>query len=470
MLSVSGVSKRFGSLEALKPLSVDFLPGEVHAVVGENGAGKSTLMNLLAGFLSPSSGSVTLNGKPLPVGDPQLCRTLGIEMIHQHFKLVPAFTIEENLMLSQLGVGQNSVDPIKAKAKEFGWEIPWSSRVQEVSVGIQQRVEILKSVATDPSVVIFDEPTAVLAPDEVAELIQFLRQLAKGGKIVILIAHKVDEVLAASDRITVLRRGEQIGTVARSETDSRQLVDMMIGGAVEFLSQSTFATSDNASTLEISDLWVLDDRTQNAVQGLSFTVQRGQVVGVGGVDGNGQVELAEALAGVRNIRRGTITVGSTELDWDKTFVGYVPQDRQTDGLAVDLNLVENMAVAALMNGANFSKANQVTKANDLVQQYSIKAKSANDLAKQLSGGNQQKVILARVLDQNPEILVVVNPTRGLDVKAANFVHQKLLEAAESGAYLVVITTDRDELFAITDEQWFLSRGKLYADEKEALAP
>ncbi len=470
MLRAIGVSKRFGSLEALKPLSVDFLPGEVHAVVGENGAGKSTLMNILGGFLSPSSGSISLNSHEIPSGDPQRCRSLGIEMIHQHFKLVPAFTVEENLRLSQLGVGHNSIDVIKAKASEFGWKIPWESRIQDVSVGTQQRVEILKSVATDPTVVIFDEPTAVLGIEEVAELIGFLRKLASDGKVVILIAHKIDEVLAASDRITVLRRGEHIGTMARGEVDSAKLVDMMIGGAVKSLTIS-MPDQDQESTksLEVKDLWVQDDNEQYVVRSLSFRVNQGEIVGIGGVDGNGQVQLAEALAGVRKIRSGDISLEGSYLNWDQCFVGYVPQDRQSEGLAINLNLIENIAVSGLMNGHDYSNPDQYEKARQLIEQYAIKAKSPRDLAKQLSGGNQQKVILARVLDQNPKVIIVVNPTRGLDVKAAGFVHQKLLDAAQSGAYVLVVTTDRDELYAITNEQWFMSRGKLFADEKEALA-
>ena len=254
----------------------------------------------------------------------------------------------------------------------------------------------------------------------------------------------------------------------RSEIEATKLVNMMIGGSVDGLSTTTFTINELGQYFEAADLWVQNDRGQNAVQGLNLRVQKGEIVGIGGVDGNGQVELAEALAGVRNIQRGTLKFENHRLDFDYTFVGYVPQDRHVDGLAVDLNLVENMAVSALLNGESFSKSNQITKAGQLIEQYSIKVKSPNDLAKQLSGGNQQKVILARVLDQNPQILIVVNPTRGLDVKAAGFVHQKLLEAAQTGAYIVVITTDREELYAVSNQQWFLSRGKLYTDENEAL--
>ena len=469
MLSVVSVSKRFGSLEALKTLSVDFLPGEVHSVVGENGAGKSTLMNILGGFLSPSSGSVTLNAKEVPKGEPQRCRAVGIEMIHQHFKLVPAFTVTENLLLSQLGIGQYSIEAIKAKATEFGWDIPWNSRAQDLSVGTQQRVEILKCVATDPSVVIFDEPTAVLGEAEVTELIGFLRFLAGEGKIVILIAHKIEEVLVASDRITVLRRGEHVGTMLRSEVDAAQLVDLMIGGTVEPLTRTVIPqTLDSSQCFEVKDLWIQDDYQNNAVQGLNLRVPKGDIAGIGGVDGNGQVELAEALAGVREIQSGSIDIEGSLLDWDRVYVGYVPQDRQSDGLAIDLNLIDNIAVSGLQNGQEFSSSDQLQSSKRLIEQYSILAKSPLDLAKQLSGGNQQKVVLARVLDENPKVLIVVNPTRGLDVKAASFIHQKLLDAAQNGAYIVVVTTDRDELFSLSTQQWFMSRGKLFADEKEAL--
>ncbi|MBS1728439.1 MAG: ATP-binding cassette domain-containing protein [Armatimonadetes bacterium] len=457
-LSVSGVSKRFGSLEALKPLSVDFLPGEVHAVVGENGAGKSTLMNVLGGFLSPTTGSVSLGGVELAKGDPKRARAMGIEMVHQHFKLVPAFTIRENLLLSQYGIRQRDIVEIERRAKAFGWEIPWESRVQDVSVGIQQRVEILKCVATQPRVMIFDEPTAVLSEREVAELISFMRGLAREGKVVILIAHKIEEVLSASDRITVLRRGEHIGTLPCSEAEPARLVEMMVGEMMPS-SGGLVGASIGGKAFEISG--VLD--------GISLSIGAGQIVGIGGVDGNGQVELAETLAGVRRLTHGSLRFEGESLNFGKTYVGYVPQDRQSDGLAVDLNLMENMAVAGLTNGEKFSATQQAERAVRLIDEFSIKAKSGLDKARQLSGGNQQKVILARVLDQRPRILVVVNPTRGLDVKASAFVHTKLREAAKAGACVVVFTTDRDELFAISDVQWFMSRGRLFASEGEALA-
>ncbi len=459
-LRADGASRVFGSLVALDNVSVEFKPGKVHAVVGENGAGKSTLMNILGGFLTPSSGTLSLNGHPLP-SNPQRCRAMGIEMVHQHFKLVPAFTIRENLRLSQLGIGKSGIQEIEDRAKEFDWTIPWDSRVRDVSVGIQQRVEILKCVATNPKVLIFDEPTAVLSESEVDDLIQFMRRLASEGKIVILIAHKIEEVLAAADTITVLRKGLLIGTVERASISSDQLIDMMVGEQV--LRKESRVTKANRREGDFSaeDLWVKDDRGIQAVRGVTFGVSKGEILGIGGVDGNGQVELAEALAGIRPAISGSIKGDLT--------VGYVPQDRQTDGLALSLNLTENIAIAAVTRGEPFQPEAQTEKAKKLIQQFNIKARSERDKAIQLSGGNQQKVVLARVLDLDPRVLIVVNPTRGLDVKAAAFIHEQIRNAAKNGACVIVFTTDRDELFELTDSQWFMSRGDLYDDEREALA-
>lgn len=466
-LRVDGVSRVFGSLVALDNISVEFTAGQVHAVVGENGAGKSTLMNILGGFLMPSGGTVTLDGASLLLGNPQQCRANGIEMVHQHFKLVPAFTIRENLRLSQLGIGKTNTLEIETMAQNFGWDIPWDSRVRDVSVGIQQRVEILKCVATDPKVVIFDEPTAVLSDVEVDDLIQFMRRLAAEGKIVLLIAHKIEEVLRASDVITVLRRGNHVGTKPRSEFNEEELVEMMVGETV--ITSSAQAPMEGTSGLQVQGLYVKGDLGQDAVQGVDLTVPTGTVVGIGGVDGNGQVEFAEAVAGVRECWDGTFQFLGQPLDRLSCWIGYVPQDRHVDGLALSLDLVENIAVSGLSNGRKFDSRLQAETARNLIQKFGIKARSERDRAVQLSGGNQQKVILARVLNENPKILVVVNPTRGLDVKAANFVHSQIRDAAAKGASVLVITTDRDELAQISDVRWYMSRGRLYANEAEALA-
>jgi general nucleoside transport system ATP-binding protein len=455
------LSRRFGSLDALKPLTTEFVAGEVHAVVGENGAGKSTLMNILGGFLEPSGGEVTWGNNPYPIGSAQKCREIGIEMVHQHFMLVPEFTVEENLRLSLLGLSEaNGLALLKVKAEEFGWEIPWNEKVKNLPVGIQQRIEILKTLTGNAQLLIFDEPTAVLSQDEAEHLIGFLRSLARSGKIVIVIAHKIDEVLAVADRVTVLRRGEHIVTVNRQHIEPSQLIEWMVGEPVEVLYHSACSSSENLLVAE--NLEVVGDRGENSVRGVSFEIRKGEIYGVGGVDGNGQLELSEALAQVRKIVSGRLSLRTENI-------GFVPQDRRVDGLALDMSIQENLLVSALGNHGFVIRPNVLRKWSDeLVRRFSIKVQRSRDLVKSLSGGNQQKVILARVLSQNPELIVVVNPTRGLDVKAASFVRQQLLTAAANGAAVVLFSADRDELSEVTSKVQWMSRGRLYSTEAEAL--
>lgn len=445
-LQVSGVSKRFGKLVALQPLDVTFLPGEIHAVVGENGAGKSTLMNLIAGFQKPDSGSVRLFGSEIPYGSPRLCRAAGIELVHQHFMLVPEFTLRQNLELSLLGLGHASFEQIQKTAEDFGWSFDWDQKVSDVSVGIQQRIEILKATLGDPKVVVFDEPTAVLAQSEIEELFGLMRRLKDLGKIVVMIAHKVNEVLSIADRITVLRKGAHIVTTPNVDISPEQLVEWLVGERLTSDSK-TLATGLEAGL---------------SVRGLvEFDVQKGEIFGIGGVDGNGQLELSEALAGVVSFP-GTLRWKGQPIQFEEVKVGFVPQDRRVDGLALNMSIEENIRIAKL--GQTLAKDHAL----QLIERFSIKAESKDDKAMQLSGGNQQKVILARVIDSDPELLVVVNPTRGLDVKAAQFVHQQIQIAAKGGCAVVLFSTDPDELAQLSDRKAYMSRGKLYATEAEAL--
>jgi general nucleoside transport system ATP-binding protein len=442
----------------LQSLTVTFQPGEVHAVVGENGAGKSTLMNILGGFLTPSRGTVTWGDLDVPTGSPQRCREAGIEMVHQHFMLVPEFTALENLQLSLLGLkSKTTVDDLVVKAKELDWEIDWQSKVKDLPVGAQQRLEILKTMAGSSKVIIFDEPTAVLGESEVEGLLNFIRSLARQGKIVILIAHKIEEVLSIADRITVLRKGQHIVTKPRGEVTADALVEWMVG---ERLSEApTRKAKAGAVILQTDRVQVLP----KAARTVSLDVRSGEILGIGGVDGNGQLELSELLSGVRKPGNGKINTKTIN-------VGFVPQDRRVDGLALDMSLADNMLVAALPKMPRVLNPKAVFGwASNLITKFQIKAQSANDNAKQLSGGNQQKVILARVLDQSPEMIIAVNPTRGLDVKAAAFVHRQLREASDAGAAVVLFSTDRDELSAVSDHQLWMSRGQLFQTEAEALA-
>jgi general nucleoside transport system ATP-binding protein len=464
------VSQRFGPVVALEDVSVSFRAGEVHAVLGENGAGKSTLMNVLAGFLAPDSGEVLLDGAPLPPGRPVEARQAGIEMVHQHFMLVPQFTVAENLALARLDVSGVALDPMVTarpaleRARQLGWDVPPDAVTALLPVGVQQRIEILKAVAGDAKVVVFDEPTAVLSPDEAQDLLGVLRRLADEGRCVVLIAHKLSEVTSVADRVSVLRQGRLVGEALMAETDSAQIADWMIGQAPARRSPAPSALGD--PVLRVQGLHVRGDRGREAVQGVDFEVRAGEVLGIGGVDGNGQVELAEALAGIRPPVSGSVVRPHS--------VAYVPQDRQADGLALALSIHENLLVGAIRDPrlwlGPFLRLRAVAAwARDLIERFGIKAGSPNDPAGSLSGGNQQKVVVARNLAETPGLVVAVNPTRGLDFRATDFVHGELARAAAEGAAVVLVSTDADELAAVAHRTLFLSRGRLVADLREAVS-
>jgi len=469
-LTVSQLTKRFGALTALDDVSLAFEAGEIHAVLGENGAGKSTLMHVMSGFLTPDSGEVLLDGKKIPVGFAFQCKHLGIEMIHQHFTLVPAFTVAENLALARLDGLAHITDSKELAAKalsiadKLGWRIDPDARTGQLSVGQQQRLEILKAISGDASVLIFDEPTAVLAPHEVDDLFRVLAELKSQGKCVILIAHKLTEVLSIADRVSVLRRGKLIASEIRSNVDAQTLAEWMVGELPSRDDVPQGVAGDIC--VQASNLSVLGDRGETSVRGVHFEIRKGEILGFGGVDGNGQVELAECLSQIRKPSSG-------EIQWhfsnQKQAIGYIPQDRHVDGLALNLSIEENMLVTALddeklVSGPFLNLKEVRAWANRLVQNYSVKAADASVAAGSLSGGNQQKVIVSRTLDQNPELLVVLNPGRGLDIKATDYVHQMILEARTRGTAVALFSTDLDELYKLSSRVVFMVGGKLVEDE------
>lgn len=468
-LVVEHLSKRYGSIRALEDVSTAFQAGEIHAVLGENGAGKSTLMGVLAGFTTPDSGSVTLRGEPVPQGRPFDCRRAGIAMVHQHFMLVPEFTVAENLALDRLNglIGSLNVaglaTPALGLAQELGWEISSTTKVRNLPVGAQQRIEILKVLADDSPVVILDEPTAVLGPDEVLDLFRVLRNLKERGKIVILIAHKLSEVLAVADRVTVLRRGKFVATAAIGEVDETQLATWMVGDLPPELAKEP--RTDTNSGLQMADVWAKGDRGEDALRGISLEVRRGEILGIGGVDGNGQVELAEVAIRVRPISQGSIEFNRAIEHSSNQAIAYIPQDRQIDGLALNMTIQDNMMIeghrrSELTKGP-FLNLSAIRKwSSGLVEQFQIKTPSSREVAGSLSGGNQQKVVVSRNLDQTPDLLVAVNPTRGLDIRAADFVQRQILKARDEGAAVLLISTDLDELANLADRTLFLSRGEL----------
>lgn len=463
-LSVDGVSKSYGAVRALDSVSLTFERGQIHAVLGENGAGKSTLMGVLAGFVSPDSGSVSLNGAMLPLGRPHETKDVGIEMVHQHFMLVQEFSVLENLALSQFDSLRGSLDfntvlnHAEGIAEKLDWQIDFSATVRDLPVGIQQRVEILKALSGDADVFIFDEPTAVLSPEESEDLFRVLRNLRDDGKCVILIAHKLREVLSVADRVSVLRDGKYVASALCADVDETILANWMVG---ELPVPAVPLTTDRAhKLLEVDEVIVLGESGEVAVQGVSFSVSRGEVLGIGGVDGNGQTELSEALAGVRRLESG-------EMHWkeESCKVGFVPQDRQGQGLALGMSVSDNLLITGHRRSdlsiGPFLKPSAVRKfARGLIEEYDVKTGSFEDVVGSLSGGNQQKVVVSRTLAENPDLLVAHNPTRGLDIRATAFVRAQILDAARNGAAVVLISADRDELAEIATRTVTMSRGRL----------
>lgn len=471
-LRVEGVSKTYGDVKALDSVSLEFQKGEIHAVLGENGAGKSTLMGVLAGFVHPDSGRVILDGSSLDLGRPHETKDAGIEMVHQHFMLVQEFTVLENLALARFGSlsGLHDLDSVEADvsetAKSLGWEVDFSAKVRDLPVGTQQRVEILKALGSDADLLIFDEPTAVLSPEEAEDLFQVLRTLRDEGKCVILIAHKLSEVLSVADRVSVLRAGKFVATALRAEIDETVLAQWMVGELPEPSAPLTRTVSE--PLLDVVNVRVRGTRGEEAVRGVSFSVSSGEIFGIGGVDGNGQPELAEALAGVRHLSGG-------ELRWHRQGckVGFVPQDRQGQGLALGMSVTDNLLIVGhrrsdLAFGPFLRPSAVRSYARGLIDEYDVRTGSIGDVVGSLSGGNQQKIVVSRTFAEKPGLLIVHNPTRGLDIRATAFVRSQILDAARNGAAVVLLSADHDELAKLATRISYMSRGVLTEGGAEAV--
>jgi len=481
-LTMRGIRKRYGATVALNQVDFEAQPGEVHALLGENGAGKSTLMQILAGLTHLDAGEIELDGVRVAIRSPREARRHGIAMVHQHFTLVPAFTVAENLALDTPSTGWQGLKPYRAPsaaaqaldyARSLGWELPAETRVSELSVGTQQRVEIVKALATEARLLIFDEPTAVLSRNEIEELFHVLRQLRDSGKTVLLIAHKLAEILAVADRVTVLRRGVRVASAPVAETDAEQLAAWMIGPA---LSAAPKAINSPASmavaqrrlspALEGKGIRVRGDRGEWALHDLSFTLARGEILGIGGVDGNGQTELAEALTGLRSMESETLTWEARPFQPGiAPRIGYIPQDRRRIGLATTMSVSDNLLFDAVRESefrrGPFLRSKALgALAATMIQDFDIRTAGPDLPASALSGGNQQKIVVARALRGQPDLIVAMNPTRGLDIGATRFVHSQLRQARDQRAAIVLISTDLDELAALADRTAILSDGQL----------
>ena len=453
--------------------------GEVHALLGENGAGKSTLMNVLYGLHQPDEGEIRLRGEPVRIGSPREAIGMRIGMVHQHFMLIPVMTVAENVVLASeprrgplLDVDE-AEQRVRELSERFGLAVDPRARVEDIGVGQQQRVEILRVLHRGADLLILDEPTAVLTAQEIADLFKVLRSLSAEGVAVIFITHKLREVLEIADRVTVLRRGKKVATVETEGATEASLAKLMVGRDVLFRVEKQAAQA-REPLLEIADLEVDDDRGLPAVRGLSLQVRGGEIVGLAGVDGNGQSELVEAVTGLRVPRAGTITVAGEDItrgsvrDALAAGIGHIAEDRQRRGLVLDFTLAENLALrdyrrAPLSRFGLLSPKRMLQQAQPLLEQYDVRGGRPATPAGSLSGGNQQKVVIARELAEEPQVTIAAQPTRGLDVGAIEFVHKRLLEQRDGGRGVLLVSLELEEIRSLADRVLVIYEGRIVAE-------
>jgi len=475
-LELRGITKRFGPLVANDGISLSVAPGQVHALLGENGAGKTTLMNVLYGLMQPDEGEIVVDGTPVSFNSPKDAIAAGVGMVHQHFMLVPVFTVAENVTLGIEQADRAGLLDRRRTRREvadlshrYGLDVDPDALVEDLPVGIQQRVEIVKALVRQANVLILDEPTAVLTPAETEELFRIVRQLRDGGTSIIFISHKLREVQAIADTITVLRRGAVVGQTEPSAS-ADELAAMMVGRNVQ-LRVSKEPAKPGAAVLEVTDLTVRGDDGRTWVDGLSFDVRAGEILGIAGVQGNGQTELCEALMGLRPSSAGTVTLNGRSLTRAsprarlRAGIAYVPEDRTEDGLVGSFSVSENLILdlydrKPFASGINLNLPAIAKNATERISEFDVRTGSPATPAGTLSGGNQQKVILARELGREHKVLIASQPTRGLDVGSIEFVHRRIIERRDDGVAVIIVSSELDEIYALADRIAVMYEGKI----------
>ena len=477
-LEVRGITKRFPGVLANDHVHFALRRGEIHALLGENGAGKTTLMNIIYGLYRPDEGEIFVEGKPVEIRGPHDAIRLGIGMVHQHFMLVPVFTVAENLVLgAEITKGpvldlQAARRAVRELSEHYGLEVDPDAVVEDLPVGVQQRVEILKALYRQARILVLDEPTAVLTPQEVEDLFRVMDGLRKRGVSIIFITHKLKEVMAIADRITVMRRGKVVGTTTPAQTSEQELASMMVGREV-LLQVEKGPANPGEPVLEVEDLWVEDERGLPAVRGVSFSVRAGEILGIAGVQGNGQTELAEALTGLRQPERGTVRLGGEAAPFQNPRfliehgMGHIPEDRQKHGLVLSESVADNLVLCTYYRppfarrGVRQPRA-ILENARRLIQEFDIRTPGPEVPAGTLSGGNQQKVIVAREFSRPVQLLVANQPTRGLDVGSIEYIHRRIVEMRDKGVAVLLISAELDEILSLSDRIAVMYRGEIVA--------
>ncbi|HUG08119.1 MAG TPA: ABC transporter ATP-binding protein [Acidimicrobiia bacterium] len=479
-LELRGITKRFPTVVANDNVSLSVAPGEIVALLGENGAGKTTLMNVLFGLYSPDEGQVVIDGDHLELSNPSASIAAGVGMVHQHFMLVPVFTVAENVILGLEPVkGLSLIDRTKARrlvtdiSDRYRLAVDPDALIEDLPVGVQQRVEIVKVLARDARYIVFDEPTAVLTPQEVEEFFEIVRGLKDDGKGVIFISHKLNEALEIADRIVVLRDGKAVGEVNPADTSKEQLAELMVGRPVLLTVEKSDAEPGDV-VLSVENLVVLDDRAHRTVNGASFEVRSGEIVGIAGVQGNGQTELVESIVGMRPSLAGRVVIAGHDVtehsprQIHESGIAHVPEDRQESGLVLDFTVAENMVLDSYYDepysrGLRMDWATATEAAQRLVDEYDVKTTRVDVPVSTLSGGNQQKVIVAREFDRDVKLVIGSQPTRGVDVGSIEYIHARIVEQRDMGAAVLVISSELDEVMALADRILVIYQGRIVGE-------